>query len=81
MPYIIFAAFGGDLSSELVLEFLEAGHDALIAADSQISEPIRWSPSLIMCDSNIPPFTISALFLLWPQGASASVGGSVRISV
>ena len=46
MGHLPSAAFGGDLSSELVLEFLEAGHDALIAADSQLSEPIRLGRSL-----------------------------------
>lgn len=34
---------GGDVDDDAVLEFIESGHDVVIAASSQLSEPMRYS--------------------------------------
>lgn len=60
------AGFGGDVDSALILEFIESGHDVVIAADPQLSEPVRYhrptSPDygikFINCVFSCLPYTL-----------------------
>ena len=38
---VLYADFGGAIDSESLLEFIDDGHDVLLAVDAQVSEELR----------------------------------------